>query len=40
VDYAPNGWSAMVDGMPAQTILTLSFREIDLVDRTSIEKEL
>lgn len=39
VDFAPNGWSAMRDGSPMQTSLTLSFKEIELVDRESIKGE-
>lgn len=38
VNYAPNGWSAHSDGAPVQTTLTMSFKEIQLVDRTQIEK--
>jgi len=38
VNYAPNGtWSTYEDGSPVQTALTLSFKEIELVDRNSIE---
>lgn len=39
VDYAPNGWAALRNGAPVQTTLTISFRETELVDRTSIESE-
>jgi hypothetical protein len=39
VDYAPNGWSAFKNGAPVQTTMTISFRETELVDRTSIESE-
>jgi hypothetical protein len=39
VDYAPNGWSAFRNGAPVQTTMTISFRETELVDRTSIEAE-
>jgi hypothetical protein len=39
VNYAPNGWSSHTDGSPVQTTLTISFKEISLVDRTKIEKE-
>lgn len=39
VNYAPNGWAAMKDGSPVQTAITLSFREMDLVDRNSILQE-
>lgn len=38
VNYAPNGWAAMEDGMPTQTTLTLGFKEVELVDRVSIMK--
>lgn len=33
VDYAPNGWAAYSGGAPVQTRLTLSFKEIDILDR-------
>jgi hypothetical protein len=36
VNYAPNGWSAHKDGAPVQTTMSLSFKEIILVDRTKI----
>lgn len=38
-NYAPNGWAAMRDGSPVQTTISLSFREIDLVDRDNIKQE-
>lgn len=34
VDYAPSGWAAYSGGAPLQTRLNLSFKEIDLLDRT------
>ena len=37
VNYAPNGWAAHDDGAPVQTTLTLSFREMELIDKTKIE---
>ena len=37
VNYTPNGWSAHTDGAPVQTTLTMSFKEIELVDRKKIE---
>jgi hypothetical protein len=38
VNYAPNGtWSTHNDGSPVQTNLTLSFKEIELVDRAAVE---
>jgi len=39
VNYSPNGWAAHDDGAPVQTMLTINFKEIQLVDRTMIEKE-
>ena len=41
IDYAPNGWSTHTDGAPVQTILTMSFKELHLIDRdgeTSIKQ--
>jgi hypothetical protein len=39
VNYAPNGtWSTYDDGMPVQTTLSLSFKEIELVDSVAIEQ--
>lgn len=38
VNYAPNGWTAMQDGMPMQTTMTLSFKETQLVDSNDISK--
>ena len=38
VNYTPNGWSTHSDGAPVQTTLTMTFKEIQLVDRTQIEK--
>ena len=37
VNYAPNGWAAHDDGAPVQTTLTLSFREMQLIDKTKIQ---
>jgi len=38
VNYAPNGtWSTYGDGMPVQTTLNLSFKEIELVDSDDID---
>jgi len=37
VNYAPNGWAAHDDGAPVQTTLTLSFREMELIDKTKIK---
>jgi hypothetical protein len=39
VDYAPNGWSALRDGSPVQTSMSLSFKEIELIDKKSILDE-
>jgi hypothetical protein len=38
VNYAPNGWSAHTDGAPIQTTMSISFKEIELIDREKIEK--
>ena len=37
VNYAPNGWSTHTDGAPVQTTMTISFKEIELIDRAKIE---
>jgi hypothetical protein len=37
VNYAPNGWSTHTDGAPVQSIVNITFKEIILVDRASIE---
>ena len=39
VNYAPNGWSAHTDGAPVQTTLSISFKEIELIDREKIENK-
>jgi len=36
VDYATNGWITHPDGSPVQTRLTLSFKEIDIIDKKKI----
>jgi len=38
VNYAPNGWSAHTDGAPVQTTMTISFKEIELIDRKKIQE--
>ena len=38
IDYAPNGWSAHTDGAPIQTQLSLSFEEIEIVDKDRLNK--
>lgn len=38
VNYAPNGWAAHDDGAPVQTTMTLSFKEIALIDRAKVEE--
>lgn len=39
VNYSPNGiWSTHPDGSPTQINLTLGFKEIELIDRTAINK--
>lgn len=37
VNYAPNGWTTHTDGAPVQTTMTVTFKEIVLVDRAAIE---
>lgn len=39
VNYTPNGWSAHNDGSPVQTVVTIQFKEIVLVDRDMIENK-
>ncbi len=39
VNYTPNGWAAYADGAPVQTNVTITFKEIALIDREMIEKE-
>ena len=39
VNYSPNGWAAHDDGAPVQTMLTINFKEIQLIDRAMIEKQ-
>jgi len=36
VDYAPNGFAAHGDGAPIQTHLTLTFQEVEIVDRARL----
>jgi hypothetical protein len=36
VNYAPNGWAAHTDGAPIQTQLSLSFKEIEVVDKNRL----
>jgi len=36
VDYAPNGFAAHTDGAPIQTHLTLTFQEVEIVDRNRL----
>lgn len=39
VNYAPNpNWATHSDGAPVQTMLTLTFKEIELIDRKKIEE--
>jgi hypothetical protein len=38
VNYSPNTWSAMDDGAPSQIMLTLNFKEIELIDSKKIGK--
>ena len=36
VNYSPNGWSAHEDGSPVQTVVTINFKEIELIDRKKV----
>jgi hypothetical protein len=36
VDYAPNGWSAHIDGSPTQVVVTVDLMETVLVDRNKV----
>ena len=38
VDYTPNGWSTTNDGSPVQTTLSISFQEIEILDRDKLVK--
>jgi hypothetical protein len=38
IDYAPNGFAAHTDGAPIQTQLSLSFEEIEIVDKDRLNK--
>lgn len=38
VDYAPNGFAAHTDGAPVQTHLSLSFHEVEIVDKDRLNK--
>lgn len=35
-DYAPHGWSCYTGGMPVQTILSLRFKELDIMTKEKI----
>jgi hypothetical protein len=37
VNYTPAGWSTHTDGSPVQTTMTLSFKEIKLIDRAHVQ---
>jgi hypothetical protein len=36
VNYAPNGWATHKDGTPVQTVVSISFKELDLVDKNAL----
>ena len=38
VDYATNGWITFPDGSPVQTRLTLSFKEMAIIDKNKIKQ--
>lgn len=37
VNYAPGGWSTHSDGSPVQTTMSVTFKEIKLIDRDKVE---
>lgn len=37
VNYAPNGFATHTDGMPVQTVLTIGFKETEIIDSTDID---
>ena len=39
INYAPNGWASYNDGFPIQTTISLTFSEIDLVNKKTMELE-
>lgn len=38
VNYAPNGWAAHTDGAPVQITMTLSFKELYIIDRAAVKE--
>jgi hypothetical protein len=36
IDYATNGWATFPDGSPIQTKMTLSFKELEIIDKKKI----
>jgi len=38
VDYSPNGWASFNDGSSVQTVITMSFKEIFIIDKNRIEE--
>lgn len=36
VDYAPYGWSTYKDGMPVQTILSMTFKETEIITKEKV----
>lgn len=37
VDYAPHGWSTLIDGMPVVTRLVLYFQEVDIICKEDVQ---
>ena len=37
VNYAPNGWATYTDGYPVQTTISLTFGEINLVNKNTMQ---
>lgn len=38
VDYAPYGWATFNDGMPVQTILSMSFQETEIITKSKVNE--
>lgn len=38
VDYAPYGWSTFNDGMPVQTILSMTFQETEIITKEKVNQ--
>ena len=38
VDYAPYGWATFNDGMPVQTVLSMSFQETEIITKAKVNE--